>query len=184
MKISPLPPPYYINEKPSKGKNIRLIIGLVILFVAISFLLYVFVFKKEAPADVEEKSIVKSESELPKEDELPKEEVIIPTINADEDIEEKKDLPKDGFLFPSDQKLFDKDDLLKTEIGKLELMKNEIYARHGYVFKDKEMQNYFNNQAWYSPREDYKPEDLNEIEIENLKIISEFLIDKPEETEE
>ena len=30
-------------------------------------------------------------------------------------------------------------------------MRNEIYARHGYVFNDPDLQNYFSSQPWYRP---------------------------------
>ncbi|WP_044915591.1 YARHG domain-containing protein [Butyrivibrio sp. WCE2006] len=51
---------------------------------------------------------------------------------------------------------------------------NEIYARHGRRFKDKELQNYFNNTSWYvgmyEPEEFDKIQDnfLNEIEKKNI----------------
>ena len=32
-------------------------------------------------------------------------------------------------------------------------MRNEIFARHGYIFKSNpEMIKYFNNQSWYTPQ--------------------------------
>ena len=33
----------------------------------------------------------------------------------------------------------------------LELMRNEIYARHGWIFKRKDLQDYFTAQHWYTP---------------------------------
>lgn len=185
MRISPLPPPYYIDQKSEKGKNIRLIIGLIILFIVSSFFVYVFLIKKDKTEEKENKSIVKNESELPKENEKSKEEIIIPTIQSQEEITQvKEEIVKEGFLFPSDQLLLNKDDLLNTEIAKIEIIKNEIYARHGYIFKNRDVQKYFESQSWYSPSEEYKPEELNEIEVANLKIISEFLNEKPTGSED
>ena len=50
----------------------------------------------------------------------------------------------------------------------LRLLRNEIYARHGRVFKDKSLQKYFDSQAWYKPNPDFKDDQLSEIETANL----------------
>jgi hypothetical protein len=55
----------------------------------------------------------------------------------------------------------------------LRVLRNEIYARHGRVFKDAELQKYFVAQAWYKPNPDFKDDQLNEIEIKNLAKIRE-----------
>ncbi len=50
----------------------------------------------------------------------------------------------------------------------LRVLRNEIYARRGRVFKDKELQKYFDAQAWYKPDPEFKDEMLGQIEIQNL----------------
>jgi hypothetical protein len=50
----------------------------------------------------------------------------------------------------------------------LRVLRNEIYARHGRIFKDKDLQKYFESQAWYKPNPDFKDDQLNEIEVANL----------------
>jgi hypothetical protein len=55
----------------------------------------------------------------------------------------------------------------------LRVLRNEIYARHGRVFKDKELQKYFDSQAWYTPNPDFTDDQLNEIEAANLVKIKE-----------
>jgi len=55
----------------------------------------------------------------------------------------------------------------------LRVLRNEIYARHGRVFKDKELQKYFEAQSWYQPNPEFKDEMLNETEAKNLAIIKE-----------
>jgi YARHG domain-containing protein len=40
--------------------------------------------------------------------------------------------------------------------GQLEILRNEIYARHGRVFNRKDLQNHFSNQPWYMPDPDNK----------------------------
>jgi hypothetical protein len=55
----------------------------------------------------------------------------------------------------------------------LKVLRNELYARHGRVFKDPELQKYFLAQPWYKPDPDFKDDQLNEIEAANLKKIKE-----------
>ena len=55
----------------------------------------------------------------------------------------------------------------------LRVLRNEVYARHGRVFKDKQLQGYFETQSWYRANPDFKDEQLNEIEAANLKKIVE-----------
>jgi len=59
--------------------------------------------------------------------------------------------------------------LTKTE---LQIMRNEIFARHGYIFKtNPQMINYFNSQTWYTPRYSDVNNLLTEVEKNNLKLI-------------
>lgn len=53
----------------------------------------------------------------------------------------------------------------------LRVLRNEIYARRGRVFKDTELQKYFAAQSWYQPNPDFKDEQLSEIEFKNLAAI-------------
>lgn len=55
----------------------------------------------------------------------------------------------------------------------LRVLRNEVYARHGRIFKDKELQKYFEAQSWYKPNPDFKDEQLNDIEAKNLTKIKE-----------
>jgi hypothetical protein len=55
----------------------------------------------------------------------------------------------------------------------LRVLRNEIYAKRGRVFKDKKLQEYFAAQAWYQPNPDFKDESLTEMEFKNLAVIKE-----------
>ena len=55
------------------------------------------------------------------------------------------------------------------------LAKNEIYARHGYIFKNEDLYNYFMGCVWYNPTckaEDFDDSVLNEYEKANLEILA------------
>jgi hypothetical protein len=63
-------------------------------------------------------------------------------------------------------------------LGELELMRNEIYARHGWIFRRPDLRNYFASQPWYRPRSDNAyysnrqvEAELTPIERRNLQII-------------
>lgn len=52
------------------------------------------------------------------------------------------------------------------------LARNEIYARHGKIFKDETLQSYFSDCSWYTALyEDVPDSMLNQWEIENIKTI-------------
>lgn len=55
----------------------------------------------------------------------------------------------------------------------LRVLRNEIYARRGRVFKDAKLQKYFDAQSWYHPNPDFKDEMLSETETKNLAVIRE-----------
>ena len=65
----------------------------------------------------------------------------------------------------------DINNLLKDE---LRAMRNEIYARHGYAFKRREMRQLFDNQDWYMPISTDVRKKLTAIEINNEKVIRQF----------
>lgn len=66
------------------------------------------------------------------------------------------------------------DDMLGALFAEdLRVLRNEIYARHGRVFKDIKLQKYFETQSWYKANPEFKDEQLNEIEVGNLAKIKE-----------
>ena len=62
----------------------------------------------------------------------------------------------------------------KEEGFDLRLMRNEIYARHGYLFKDKKLQDYFESTSWYKVNKKFLFEDLNKYEIKTVNTIVEI----------
>lgn len=51
----------------------------------------------------------------------------------------------------------------------LRIMRNEIYARHGYVFNDQELLAYFEKKRWYKPDPKFNAEDMNVVELAFIK---------------
>lgn len=53
----------------------------------------------------------------------------------------------------------------------LRLMRNEILARHGYVFEDEDLKEYFSKQPWYKPAKSNDGIELSFIEKLNVGLI-------------
>lgn len=53
----------------------------------------------------------------------------------------------------------------------LRIMRNEIYARHGYVFSDEKLQDFFQSLPWYQPITDNSKVQLSPLEVFNIQII-------------
>ncbi|MBR5338419.1 MAG: YARHG domain-containing protein [Lachnospiraceae bacterium] len=68
-------------------------------------------------------------------------------------------------------------ELEKLNAQELKLARNEIYARHGRKFKDKELQDYFNSKPWYRgtiEANKFNDNWLTEIEKKNRDLIQEY----------
>ncbi|MEQ8365049.1 MAG: YARHG domain-containing protein [Cyclobacteriaceae bacterium] len=54
----------------------------------------------------------------------------------------------------------------------LKLMRNELFARYGYIFKEGgEMEEHFRKRSWYEPQHTNVDNFLTELEKENIKLI-------------
>ncbi|PWT88730.1 MAG: hypothetical protein C5B55_12625 [Blastocatellia bacterium] len=79
-------------------------------------------------------------------------------------------------LLPGDMELFENkaisEAMLKgLSLHELRLLRNEIYARHGRVFKAAWLQQYFDFQPWYSADENFKDESLSGADKQNVETI-------------
>jgi len=79
-------------------------------------------------------------------------------------------------LSPGDMELFENkliaDRMLRgLSLHELRLLRNEIYARHGRIFKTVWIQQYFGFQPWYDPKDDFKDEDISGNDKTNIETI-------------
>jgi YARHG domain/Bacterial SH3 domain len=65
-------------------------------------------------------------------------------------------------------------DLEKKSTKELKIMRNEIFARHGYLFEPGEMKDYFTKQSWYQPQSADVGSLLSPIEQANIQRIKEY----------
>lgn len=77
-----------------------------------------------------------------------------------------------NFIFPdSSTSKISPSNLYSLSSDQLFIARNEIFARHGYIFNNKKLQNYFEAQAWYKPNPSAKGEPSNDIEDYNAQTI-------------
>lgn len=76
-------------------------------------------------------------------------------------------------LNASKQKLTEKDlkNLRKLD---LEIIKNSVFARHGYSFKKETYRNFFEQTDWYIPVSNNVDNDLSPLEKENVALLNRF----------
>ncbi|MBF2006209.1 MAG: YARHG domain-containing protein [Chlorogloeopsis fritschii C42_A2020_084] len=75
------------------------------------------------------------------------------------------------------QRLLTSADLKGRSAWELTIMRNEIYARHGRMFKEPKLQRHFESQSWYQPRypgEKFPDSVLSKIELKNAIMIREY----------
>jgi len=65
-------------------------------------------------------------------------------------------------------------DLENRDPWELRIMRNEIFARHGYIFKLPELRDYFMRQSWYVPRSEDVTNSLSPVEKENIELIKRY----------
>ncbi len=79
----------------------------------------------------------------------------------------------------SSEYIFPESDYVRLTMSELELLtpkqlrlaRNEIYARHGYIFESDDLRIYFSKKSWYFPNPNYNSSLLNSIEKYNVKLI-------------
>ena len=81
-----------------------------------------------------------------------------------------------GYIIPdSNVRYLSRSELYGYTKEQLAYIRNEIFARHGYVFEKAKYRNYFSAKSWYTPDYSFNYEyDLNSIEKANVDLIKEL----------
>jgi hypothetical protein len=79
-------------------------------------------------------------------------------------------------LLPGDMELFEKKSISETmlhglSLHELRLLRNEVYARHGRIFRADWLSQYFYSQPWYTPDDTFKDEELSGSDKLNVETI-------------
>jgi hypothetical protein len=81
---------------------------------------------------------------------------------------------ENGTYPQASSRVLDEEDVANLLKEELEVMRNEIYARHGYSFKDKEMRQTFDTVSWYVPMGIDIRANLTDVEVVNIDLIYEY----------
>lgn len=90
---------------------------------------------------------------------------------------EEEILNEDYVIPDSSTRYISEADLQGLTAEELRIARNEIYARHGRMFKDEALQAYFNEKSWYTGTiapDNFTQSMLNAVEIANTKTISDY----------
>ena len=85
--------------------------------------------------------------------------------------------PDDVIISGISSRYIDESELYNYDAGQLRLIRNEIFALHGRIFKSQDLADYFSQKSWYVPK--YDPDEfdahmfdyLNDYEAANLQVI-------------
>ena len=174
--------------QPKKKSNVGLIITICILgIVAVAMIawLAIIIF-----VDFPHKN--KVENKTTSEDVI----VVPPVIDEDEDddftmefedVEDVEDeyvyghlnYSNDSYLYPSDERYITESELSLFSKDEVALIRNELYARHGYTFSNEYYGNYFAEKSWYRPNSSLTDGSqveiyFNQYELENKKTLVQY----------
>ena len=94
------------------------------------------------------------------------------------DAETASDTGNSDYVIPySSTRYLTNTDLTGLSEWQMRIARNEIYARHGRIFKSDDLADYFASKSWYTPSvsaDQFDNSYLNAIEIENLKLITAY----------
>lgn len=83
----------------------------------------------------------------------------------------------DYTVIASNSRYLTASDLRYMTTDELCIVRNEILARHGYVFMDNDLREYFYSKPWYKPTtlaENFKMSDLNKYESNNITFVKAY----------
>lgn len=163
------------KPKQTRSKNF-IILGVLILLLTVGFGSYYISLSNLFSNNSNNSKEISTESKITSNDNTPNKDSNIKSEDAE--TENKPDTNKiesvDSYILPKSgsEKLLDSDvSVLNKE--NLTLARNEIYARHGFVFKSEPYKSYFLRKSWYKPNQNFDG-NLDNVETANIKLISKY----------
>ena len=162
------------KQGSEKGLNIALMIALVLAVATVTFVLLLLFWPKEenpgAPRydeGVQQGSVIEHpvQTETPAPTETPE-----PTPSPEPTVD-----PASEYLLPeSNTRNLTEEDLSGLSHEELCLARNEIFARHGYIFHHTQIDAYFQSKSWNRGTvtgAEFKDSVLNSYELANISLI-------------
>ena len=99
------------------------------------------------------------------------------TKNNTQDADDQQDETENSeYIWPeSDTRYVEQDEIDQLTKNEVRLAINEIYARHGRIFENSELREYFESKDWYDGTiepEDFDEDVLNQYEKANVKLLA------------
>ena len=187
-------------KKPKKNKGFKIVI-ITILGIILAILLIFFALIQSGFISISIENNEEQESVLDKSDKPSKKENdrkakekgreseseertmptvsqtepdTVPTVSQTETAPTTVALNNDFVLPDSSTRVLDKSELAGLSAEQCRIARNEIYAKHGRIFDDAGLQNYFNSCSWYHgtiPADRFSDTMLSDIEIKNRNLI-------------
>lgn len=98
----------------------------------------------------------------------------VSTLSLFTSLFQKEDIVGEYILAQSSTEYLTEEDVHLLSAEQLRLARNEIYARHGFIFKPEELKSYFEGKSWYTPNSNFSNELLSELEHRNVAFIQSF----------
>lgn len=80
-------------------------------------------------------------------------------------------LSLNGDFNEASMRVLSREELERMDKPSLRIMRNEIFARHGYIFKSEDLRAHFGRTFWYKPRLENVDQLLTDVERANVKLI-------------
>lgn len=83
----------------------------------------------------------------------------------------------DSYIFPSDTEAIPLEFVQGMSLKELNRLLNEIYARHGFVFTDPDLKEYFESKSWYKATnadDEAVRSEFNDMESKNLNFLANY----------
>lgn len=133
---------------------------------------------KKEDEDEEEKEVEKPKKKTKKKDrkddyegKMMDESEVVEEIIDEEQVKVTEQPQKSSYLFPSDKRYITEYDLSHFTQDEVAMIRNEIYARHGYIFRTEPYKSYFEAKDWYIPNDGFNEGMLSELEKANKDTI-------------
>lgn len=101
-----------------------------------------------------------------------------PNTWFDEESSLLQESENDEYILPeSNKRELAESELLGLSTEQLRIARNEIYARHGYIFTSEDLYEYFMAKSWYTPsieKEDFPEDNLSAIEQKNRDLLIDY----------
>lgn len=160
-----------------KEKSIVILLAIIIAIIGIAFIAIVFLEKhsySSAGNPVERKELTEEETDLKTAQDyaaMTIEDMSFSGSGKESSGQKEKsdgEQSDDDYIIPdSDSRKLEESDLKELSEDELFKARNEIYARHGRKFDDKDLQEYFNSKSWYEGI--YDPADFPENALSDLE---------------